>query len=141
MKIDIYCDETLPDLFTSSNQLDKNLLIGSLWIESELREDIKQKIERCKLDINIFDKDLVNSKTIISKLFNRYSKNHEEVEGLILNNPKSKLFKYWARDKGYDLLIVQWNKRIVISLKGDSFYTLEGLGNKLNKLETKRREE
>ena len=92
-------------------------------------------------DINIFSKDLLNSKMIVSKLFNRYTKNYEEVEGLILNNPKSKLFKYWARDKGYDLLIVQWNKRIVISLKGDSFYTLEGLENKLNKLETKRREE
>jgi hypothetical protein len=44
MKIDIYCDETLPDLFTSSNQSDKNLLIGSLWIESELREDILNEI-------------------------------------------------------------------------------------------------
>ncbi len=102
---------------------------------SEYRDEIER-------DINIFDKDLVNSKTIISKLFNRYSKNHEEVEGLILNNPKSKLFKYWARDEGYDLLIVQWNKkRIVISLKGDSFYTLEKLGNELNKLESQKREE
>lgn len=51
MKIDIYCDETLPDLFTSSNQSDKNLLIGSLWIESELREDIKQKIKDLYLNI------------------------------------------------------------------------------------------
>lgn len=93
-------------------------------------------------DINIFYNDLLNSETIISKFFNRYSKNYEEVEGLILNNPKSKLFKYWARDEGYELLIVQWNKRrIVISLKGDSFYTLEGLGNELNKLESQKREE
>ncbi len=54
MKIDIYCDETLPDLFTSSNQLDKNLLIGSLWIESELREDIKQKIKDLRSKHNVW---------------------------------------------------------------------------------------
>lgn len=102
-------------------------------------EEYTNEIEN---DINIFNNDLLNSKTIISKLLNKYSKNYEEVKGLILNNPKSKLFKYWARDNGYDLLIVKWNKkRVVISLKGDSFYTLEGLGNKLNNLETKKREE
>ena len=54
MKIDIYCDETLPDLFTSSNQSDKNLLIGSLWIESELREDIKQKIKDLRSKHNVW---------------------------------------------------------------------------------------
>lgn len=105
------------------------------YIFSEYMKDIEN-------DINIFDKDLINSKTIVSKLFNRYSKNYEDLKGLILKNPKSKFFKYWARDKGYDLLIVQWNKRrVVVSLKGDSFYTLEGVGDILNKHETKRREE
>lgn len=93
-------------------------------------------------DITIFNKDLISSNILTSKLFNKYTKNYEPTKGLILKSPNSKLFKYWARDSGYDLLIVQLNKRrIVISLKGDSFYTLEGLGNKLNQLEDLKRKE
>lgn len=47
MDIDVYCDETLPDLLTSEikKESDQLLLIGSLWIERELREDIKQHIK------------------------------------------------------------------------------------------------
>lgn len=47
MDIDVYCDETLPDLFTSNIKKESGqfLLIGSLWIERELREDIKQHIK------------------------------------------------------------------------------------------------
>lgn len=102
-------------------------------------EKYKNEIEN---DITIFNKDLISSNILTSKLFNKYTKNYESVKGLILKSPNSKLFKYWARDGGYDLLIVQLNKRrVVISLKGDSFYTLEGLGNKLNQLEDLKRKE
>jgi len=45
MKIDVYCDETLPDLFTSKKPQDKLMLLGSLWIENELREQIKTQIK------------------------------------------------------------------------------------------------
>ncbi len=45
MKFFVYCDETLPDLFSTTKPIDKKLMIGSLWIESQLREDIKAKIK------------------------------------------------------------------------------------------------
>jgi len=45
MKIDVYCDETLPDLFTSQNPKEKLMLLGSLWIENKLREQIKAQIK------------------------------------------------------------------------------------------------
>ena len=45
MKIDVYCDETLPDLFTSKDPKEKLMLLGSLWIENELREQIKTQIK------------------------------------------------------------------------------------------------
>ena len=32
MNIDVYCDETLPDLFTSKQPDNKLMLLGSLWI-------------------------------------------------------------------------------------------------------------
>ena len=42
---------------------------------------------------------------------------------------------------GYELLIVKWSdKRVVISLKPDSFYTLKEIGEKLNKAEKLKRE-
>lgn len=52
MKFDVFCDETLPDLFTTSIQSDKKLLIGSLWIEAELREEIKQDIKELRAKHN-----------------------------------------------------------------------------------------
>lgn len=91
-------------------------------------------------DVNIFNQDLQSSSTQIFTLEDRYTKQKIQTTGLILKQPKSKLFKYWARDKGYDLFIVQWSeKRTVISLKGDSFLTLEGIGNRLNQLEKAKR--
>jgi len=87
-------------------------------------------------DLSIFKNDLEHSNTILSTLYNRFLNIPETVQGLILFKPESKLFKYWARDSGYDLLIVKWsNQRVVISLKGDSSFTLKGIGDTLNKLE------
>jgi len=48
MKIDVYCDETLPDLFTSQNPKDDLMLLGSLWIEHELRGKIKTDIKELR---------------------------------------------------------------------------------------------
>ncbi len=45
MKFLVYCDETLPDLFTTSKPIDKRLMIGSLWIEEELKDNFKNKIK------------------------------------------------------------------------------------------------
>lgn len=44
MKFLVYCDETLPDLFTTTKPTDKRLMIGSLWIEAQLKDDFKDKI-------------------------------------------------------------------------------------------------
>ena len=48
MKFNVFCDETLPDLFTTLKDSDKKLLIGSLWIEAELREEIKQDYKQMR---------------------------------------------------------------------------------------------
>ena len=54
MKFNVFCDETLPDLFTTSKDSDKKLLIGSLWIEAELREEIKQDIKKLRVEHNVW---------------------------------------------------------------------------------------
>lgn len=43
MKFEVYCDEALPDLFTSAKPRARYLMIGSLWLPAELREDAKEK--------------------------------------------------------------------------------------------------
>lgn len=44
MRFEVYCDESFVDLFTSATPKAKYMLIGSLWLPSELRKDVKQKI-------------------------------------------------------------------------------------------------
>jgi len=45
MKFEVYCDETLPDLFSSQKPRSKYLMIGGLWIPSELRNEVKTKVK------------------------------------------------------------------------------------------------
>ena len=52
MKFLVYCDETLPDLFTTTKAIDKRLMIGSLWIEEDLRDDFKEKIKELRVKHN-----------------------------------------------------------------------------------------
>lgn len=44
MDIDVYCDEAYPDLFSSQKANGKYLVIGSLWLPSQLRQDFKKAI-------------------------------------------------------------------------------------------------
>jgi len=44
MKFEVYCDETLPDLFTSQHPQARYLMIGSLWLPADLRETAKDRI-------------------------------------------------------------------------------------------------
>lgn len=44
MKFEVYCDETLPDLFTSGHPDARFLMIGSLWLPADLREVVKARI-------------------------------------------------------------------------------------------------
>jgi len=45
MKFEVYCDEAYPDLFTSKKANAHYLMIGSLWLPSELRLELKEKIK------------------------------------------------------------------------------------------------
>ena len=44
MDFEVYCDESYPDLFCSKNPHARYLMIGSLWLPSQLRSEVKQKI-------------------------------------------------------------------------------------------------
>lgn len=48
MKFDVYCDEAQPDVFTSAAPRAKYLMIGSLWLPSDMRDDAKEKIARLR---------------------------------------------------------------------------------------------
>ncbi len=44
MKFEVYCDEANPDVLTSANPRARYLMIGSLWLPEELRNEIKARI-------------------------------------------------------------------------------------------------
>lgn len=48
MNIDVYCDESYPDLFSSRKPSAEYLLIGSLWIKSGDRERFKAEIHHLR---------------------------------------------------------------------------------------------
>ena len=49
MKIEVFCDESHPELFTTTKEpLGKYLMIGSLWLPSEARQVLKKQIEDLK---------------------------------------------------------------------------------------------
>lgn len=48
MQFEIYCDEAFPDLFTSERPQARYLMIGSLWLPAEFREDLKIKIKQLR---------------------------------------------------------------------------------------------
>ena len=45
MQFEVYCDEAFPDLFTSGHPKAQFLMIGSLWLPADLRNDAKAKIK------------------------------------------------------------------------------------------------
>ena len=45
MKFEVYCDEALPDLFTSKKPRSEYLMIGGLWIPANIRNEVKNKIK------------------------------------------------------------------------------------------------
>lgn len=54
MKIEVFCDESHPELFTTTKEpLGKYLMIGSLWLPSEIRQELKNQIEVLKNKHNI----------------------------------------------------------------------------------------
>ncbi len=61
--------------------------------------------------MKIFQKDMQISFIKTFHIKNRSSEEIKKIKDLILKKIQSKLFKFWARDKGYDLLIVFCNKK------------------------------
>lgn len=103
--------------------------------------------EYLKNDIDLFLEDCSNG--IEYDAFLKKDKEKIKVSGLFLNNPKSGLFKLWARNpligmKKYDFINVlignKENKnRYIISVDPESLYTLNGLGELLEKREKEKR--
>ncbi len=107
-------------------------------------KDIYKKI---KNDYFLYLEDLKSSMVIEAKLPYKLKKGFKLSKGLVLEKPKSTLFKEWARNdtlrfkKGYDFLVVKWSKkRVVISVKPDDIIYLKGIGDRLNKAEKLKRE-
>lgn len=48
MKFEVYCDEAFPDLFTSQKPKSEYLMIGGLWIPSEIRDEVKTKVKELR---------------------------------------------------------------------------------------------
>lgn len=44
MKFEVYCDEANPDVLTSSSPRARFLMIGSLWLPFDLRDEIKSRV-------------------------------------------------------------------------------------------------
>ena len=67
MKFEVYCDEAYPDLFTSKKANAHYLMIGSLWLPSELRLELKEKIKEIRAKHNAWG-EIKWSKISASKL-------------------------------------------------------------------------
>jgi len=52
MNYEVFCDEANPDVLTSAHPRATYLMIGSLWIRAELREELKQKIQNIRTTHN-----------------------------------------------------------------------------------------
>jgi len=120
------------DIVNNGHELIEKLsLYGFDDVESSTAFNVESKT--IYADVEIFEQDMKSAEI---REFNLVLKKKSKTvlsKALILDKPQSKLFKVWARENGYDLLIVRWSEqRVVISLKADSFLSLEGIGNRLN---------
>lgn len=52
MEFEVYCDEAHPDLFTSAKPQAQYLMIGSLWLPADLREEVKAKVKALRQEHN-----------------------------------------------------------------------------------------
>lgn len=48
MRFEVYCDESRPDLLSSSKSTADYMVIGSLWFEADRRDDFKQAIHQLR---------------------------------------------------------------------------------------------
>jgi hypothetical protein len=100
-------------------------------------------------DYAAYIQDLDRSQQTLLTLPNKNESGSSQVDGLFLQDPESILFPDWARGdnrhsskgKGFSLLAVNFqNQRYIISVDPQSFYTLKGLGDRLEEKETHKRQ-
>jgi len=123
MEFEVYCDESMSDLFTSKKPKGQYLMIGSLWLPAPLRDEIKIKIRNLRQKHNVWG-EIKWSKVSPSKLpfylslidlFNSYglnmrfrciAVNHFQVNMLLHNNDEElgfykfyyQLLHHWILD-------------------------------------------
>jgi len=106
MKIEVYCDENLPDLFTSKKAKDKYMFIGGVWIDAKLRDEIKTKIKVLRKKYNCFGEikwvNVTPSKKDfykeIVKLFFSYDENQMRFRAIMIEAKKI-IWSYHQDDK------------------------------------------
>ncbi|MDP3842665.1 MAG: DUF3800 domain-containing protein [Oxalobacteraceae bacterium] len=54
MKFEVYCDEANPDVLTSGKPRARHLMIGSLWLSGDLRDEIKNRIRALRQHHNVW---------------------------------------------------------------------------------------
>ena len=106
MKIEVYCDETLPDLFTSKKAKDKYMFIGGIWIDVKLRDEIKSKVKELRKKYSCFGEikwvNVTPSKEDfykeIVKLFFSYNENQVRFRAIMVE-AKKVIWSYHQDDK------------------------------------------
>lgn len=123
----------------------EEILSGEALKENNPFKEFAVKID---MDYDFYLKDLEKSEVIYIDIYNTKKKVFEKIDGLIINQPESELFKYWGRSdrehsyskKGFILLFVIFNgPRYIISVDPKTDYTLKGLGEALEKAELEKR--
>lgn len=90
MKIELYCDESRQDLFNNKKSITENnryICIGGLWIESDVREEIKNNIKVLQEKYKIFGE--FKWKTVTPSKYSFY----EELIDLFFNYNNSMRFR------------------------------------------------
>lgn len=54
MDFEVYCDENHPELFTTQKPTADYLMIGSLWLPADLRDDVKAKVWQLREQYSIW---------------------------------------------------------------------------------------
>lgn len=115
----------------------------------ELPHPFQDAHELVRMDYAVYLKDLERSKQMQFSIPLKNSKGSGEVDALLIENPKSLLFRSWERGdnqhspkgKGFPMLVVNYNhERYVISVDPQSPYHLKGIGELLEVAEIKKRE-
>lgn len=90
MKVELYCDESRQDLFSNIKSITKNnryICIGGIWIESDVREKIKNDIKELQEKYKVFGE--FKWKTVTPSKYKFY----EELIDLFFNYNNSMKFR------------------------------------------------